>query len=237
MHDGTVFNIQREDTGLYQAFTPDGLYWEVQTWGKPYLAQIVQRSGDTIAIDQGGVIFKAVNGATRQILFQRNSDGLITSISDPMGQTTGGPDAVKYEYDGYGNLIYVERLVDRSAGSYVTNTFLYANANFPHYITDIINADGTQVAKNFYDDSGKLIAVQDANGNLTQFIHNLTNDMEIVVDRLGHTNVLVYDSRGNITSQTNVIGQVTTMAYDDNNNKTNEVTYLNGQPYATNNYF
>jgi hypothetical protein len=26
----------------------------------------------------------------------------------------------------------------------------------------------------FYDDSGKLMAVQDANGNLTQFVHNPT---------------------------------------------------------------
>ena len=48
-------------------------------------------------------------------------------------------------------------------GTYVTNSFAYANVNFPHYITGIFNADGTQVAKNIYDDSGKLTEVDDAN--------------------------------------------------------------------------
>jgi YD repeat-containing protein len=92
------------------------------------------------------------------------------------------------------------------------------------------------VAKNFYNDDGQLVAVQDANGNLTQFIQNLTNSEEVVIDRLGNTNSYVYDSLGNVIIQTNAVGQVTTMAYDANNNQTNEVMYLNGQPYSTNSY-
>ena len=169
-------------------------------------------------------------------MFQRNADGLITSITDPNG-ASNGPPAVKYEYDSNDNLMYVERLVDRTgSGTYVTNSFSYTNANFLHYITGIINADGTQVAENFYDSSGKLTAVQDANGNRTQFIHNLTNNMEVVIDRLGNTNTYVYDTRGNVTTQINALGQVTTMAYDTNNNKTTNTVFLNGVPYATSSY-
>ena len=76
----------------------------------------------------------------------------------------------------------------------------------------------------------------DANGNTTRFIHNLTNDTEVVIDRMGRTNTAVYDTRGNVTATTNALNQVVLMAYDGNNNKTNQVVFANGQPYATNNF-
>jgi RHS repeat-associated protein len=237
--DGTQYAISREDLGEH--FIDDGAEgYYVQAYGNLSLSQITERSLDTIAISPSSIVYTATNGATREVLFQRNSDGLISAISDPNGLSGGspvGPPTVQYEYDSSDNLINVLNLVDSSgAGTYVTNSFSYTNASFLHYITGIVNADGTQVAKNFYDDSGKLIAVQDAEGNLTQFIHNLTNDMDVIIDRLGHTNTYVYDPRGNVTAQTNQLGQITEMAYDVNNNKTNEVVFLNNLPYATNSY-
>jgi len=234
MMDGTVYKLNREYQGNYG--TGDG-DWLVNTYGPPYLAKIIQRTSDTITINPNSVVYTASNGVQRQIVIQRNSDGLIASISDPAAAASNGPPAVKYEYDASQNLIDVQNLVDRTGnGTYVTNFFNYTNVNFPHYITGIINANGTQVAKNFYDDSGKLIAVQDANGNLTRFIHSLTNDTEVVIDRLGNTNTYVYDVRGNVIVQTNALGQVTMMAYDVNNNKTNDVVFTNGQPYAISSY-
>ncbi len=121
------------------------------------------------------------------------------------------------------------------AGS-ATNSYLYNNPNFPHYITEIINGDGVPVTQNYYDDSGRLTSMVDANGNTTRFIHNLTNDTEVVIDRLGRTNTAVYDTRGNVTATTNALNQVVLMGYDGNNNKTNQVVFANGQPYATNNF-
>jgi len=234
--DGTKYYLNRDDL---RSHSPGG-DWLVETYGPPYLARIVQRSGDKITISPNLITHTYTNGATSQIVIQRNSDGLIASISDPNGLTSGvpsGPPAVQYQYDSQDNLISVLNLVNPSGGgAYVTNFFNYTNANFPHYVTGIVNADGTQVAKNFYDDTGKLIAVEDANGNLTQFIHNLTNDMDVIVDRRGYTNTYVYDLRGNIIDQTNQLGQVTTMAYDSNNNKTNNTSFLNGQVYATSSY-
>lgn len=238
--DGTQYTLTRQDLGEH-FMDNGGEGYYVQAYGDLSLSQITERNGDTIAINPSSVIYTATNGATRQVVFQRNDDNLITSISDPDGldasNNPSGPPAVQYEYDANDNLVSVLNLVDRSgAGTYVTNSFSYTNVNFPHYITGIYNANGTQVAKNFYDDSGKLVAVQDANGNLTQFINNPTNNMEVIIDRLGYTNTYVYDQRGNVIAQTNQLGQVTTMAYDVNNNKTNEVMFLNGQPYATNSY-
>jgi len=72
------------------------------------------------------------------------------------------------------------------------------------------------VARNYYDDSGKLISVQDANGNLTQFIHNTPNNMEVRHRPTGIP-TYVYDTRGNVSRQTNALNQVHAMAYDSNN--------------------
>jgi RHS repeat-associated protein len=235
--DGTLYYIDRPDMGSHSS----GEDWLTETYGTPYLGKIVERSGDIITINPNSIVHTYASGATNQIVFQRNADGLITSISDPNGLnsdgSTDGPPAVQYQYDSQDNLISVFNLVNTNgSGTYVTNSFSYTNANFPHYITGIINADGTQVAKNFYDDSGKLIEVDDANGNRTLFGYDTTNNTQTVIDRLGYTNTYVYDLRGNVIVQTNQLGQITTMAYDDNNNKTNEVTFLNGAPYATNSY-
>jgi len=127
--------------------------------------------------------------------------------------------------------------VDRTAGTYSTNSFSYTNAAFPHYITGIANANGTQVAKNLYDGDGRLAGTIDPFGNTTTFIYNTNNNVEVVVDRLNNTNTSVYDLRGNVIATTNALGQVKLMAYDANCNQTNKVAFLGGQPYATNSSF
>lgn len=235
--DGTAYVITRDDLGDH-FMDAHGKGPFIQAYGDAHLSQIRMRNGAVTTISLNSIVTTSPTGATNQITFQRNTAGLIASISDPIGNASNGPPAMIYQYDSINNLIAVERLVDRSgSGTYVTNSmFTYTNVNFPHYVTGIINADGTPVAENFYDDSGKLTGVQDANGNVTHFIHNPTNDMEVIVDRNNHTNTYVYDLRGNVTAQTNQLGEITTMAYDGNNNKTNQVVYMGNQPYATNNY-
>ena len=52
--------------------------------------------------------------------------------------------------------------------------------------------------------------------------------------RLGYTNIFAYDFRGNVTATTNAVGGITLMGYDELDNKTNEVLFLDGAPYATN---
>jgi YD repeat-containing protein len=201
----------------------------------------VQRSGDSIEIKDDGIFHYAAgpNGTTttnltRSVLFERDGEGRITAIRDPNSGSNGLP-VLRYVYHAErGNLLQVHRLTDRAAGTYLMAKYHYDEPRWPHYITSIENPLGVPVARNEYDDSGRLTAIVDADGNRTEFQHSTSNNLEVVVDRLGHTNFFAYDLRGNVTATTNALGGIRTMGYDEDSNQTNEVAYLNGAPYATN---
>jgi YD repeat-containing protein len=241
--DGTKYVITREAQGTppqpYYIYVDAANYfgnayqpYTIQPHpGKPRVSKIIQRSGDTIEISPNNVLHKnPTQDVTRVVLFDRDGAGRITAIRDPNAGTNGLA-AVKYVYNrDTGNLIQVQRLVDRAAGAYQTVKYRYDHPRFPHYITSIEDPRGIPITRNEYDDSGRLVAVLDASGNRTQFIHNATNRTEVVVDPLNRTNTFAYDSRGNVKATTNALNQVTLMTYDDYNNKTNEIVYLNSQP-------
>ncbi len=235
--DGTAYYLDRDEQGEFAVLTLEGSNYVVTAYGPPRLTRIVQRTGDTIHISDDAIIHtNPTDGITRRVVFQRNSAGLITGISDPNGLNssgeTNGPLAVKYEYDNRENLRNVLQLVDRAAATYVTSSFSYTNRNHPHYITGITDPRGITVARNEYDDDGRLTAVIDADGKRTEFGHDINGRFERVIDRGGGTNTYVYDLRGNVTFITNALGVITRMQYDDKNQKTNEVNTL-GTPQET----
>ena len=238
--DGTQYVITRENLGEHFFLSGyDNDYYIQAAYGKPSLYQIKQRSGDTITINPNSIVYTASNNVQRKITFQRNSDGLITSITDPNSQTSGGPPAVKYEYDANQNLINIIKLADRFAGTYVTNSFTYTNANFPHYITGIIDPRGVTVARQLYDESGKLIGIIDANGKTNVFVHDLNAHTETIFDRLGNPTTYIYDSRGNVTTEIDALSHVTQNTYDDNNNvtsTTDPLGHTTSYGYDANNY-
>lgn len=241
--DGTKYNITRGPLNLVTYWPdPSSQPINVNVYGLPQLTSIVQRTGDTINIGANGITHSPPNSTnvTRSVLFNRDSQGRIIAIWDPNSLSNSPASvypALQYIYDAdNGNLLQVLKLVDRTLGSYITNRYNYDNPAFPHYITSMVNPLGVPVARNYYDDSGRLTAVVDAYGNTNAFIHNLTNDIELAIDRLGFTNSYSYDTNGNVIAITNAIGGISQMTYDRNNNKTNQIDYLNDQPYATNNY-
>lgn len=237
--DGTKYNITRGSannvTWQDDPLGNPGHYINVAAYGPPRLTSIVQRSGDRIEINSAGIQrYNPTNGLTRAVWIERDVAGRIVAIRDPNSGSSGRP-VLEYVYNrDTGNLIQVRRLTDRAAGTFVVTKYHYDHPNFPHYITSTENPLGVPVARNEYDDAGRFTAVVDANGCRTEFHHSTSNSTEVVIDRLGHTNIFAYDLRGNVTATTNALGGITTMGYDDANNKTREVAYLGGQPYATN---
>ncbi len=245
--DGTKYYITRGTGELIMwDENRDGTYVSVTTYdAQPKLTAIVQRSGDRIQISDTGVEHYApgTNTPSRSMFMQRDSAGRVVAIFDPNSGVTDDASAanakalVKYVYNrDTGNLIQVQRLQDRVAGTYLTTKYHYDHPKFPHYITSIEDPRGIPLARNEYDDSGKLTAVVDADGKRTEFGHDTNGRFERVIDRLGNTNTFVYDTRGNVIITTNAVGMVSTNGYDGYDNKTNEVVFLNNQPYATNRF-
>jgi RHS repeat-associated protein len=219
--DGTQYIIKRDDLDeqFYLGGGVDGNY--AHPYGQAHLTQIIQRTGDKINISPKNIVHVDPLGNTnRTIKIVRDDQNRIAAIYDPNGLDssghTSGPAAVIYQYAGE-NLMHVLHLQDRVHSLYTTNTYEYTNAAFPHYITGIVDGRGIQVAKNFYDDSGKLTAVEDANGKRTVFQHNTSNNVEVVTDRAGNTNSYVYDLRGNVIATTNALNQVALSTYNDIN--------------------
>ncbi len=236
--DGTKYYIARgEENQVMWDDSQDssGHFIPVTAYGEPRLTRIEQRSGDVIEIAEDAIRHLAGGtNLTRSVWFERDDVGRITAIRDPNSGSNGLP-SVRYVYNrDTGNLIQVHRLLDRSAGSYSTNKYHYDLARLPHYITSIEDPRGVSLARNEFDDAGRLAAVIDADGKRVEFIHSISNRLELTIDRMGNTNTVAFDTRGNITATTNALGGISLMAYDEDNNRTNEIVFLNGQPYATN---
>jgi len=141
------------------------------------------------------------------ISFVKDAEGRITSISDGLGNE------VTYTYDVSGNLIKVN-----DTAGYDTK-FAYDNN---HYLTEIYSHDGTRVAKNEYDDDGRLVATIDPDGRRIEYTHDLDQRMEVIKDKLGYNTIYYYDENGNVTSITDARNNTTVYTYDGNNNKSSE---------------
>lgn len=167
------------------------------------LYRIEDTYGRTIDITEDGILYS--DGSS--IDFVRNEDGQITSIEDGLGNE------VIYTYNENGDLVSV-----LDSASYTT-TFSYDDN---HYVTGITADNEVRIARNEYDDDGRLVATIDADGRRLEFDHDLDDRTEVTTDRLGYNTIYVYDEFGNILSVTDALGRTTTYTYDNRGNKTSE---------------
>lgn len=242
--DGTRYIIEREKEGDFYPFTDqqnemldeiDSGSYSATTYGAPYLSKVIQRTGDTIEISRDQV----VNGKrtfqiqhrdpagtlTRAVYLERNAAGQISAIRDPLSGSNGLA-AVKYEYDSAGNLSKVLKLVNRTTQAYLTNSYFYENAQYPHYVTKIVDARGQPAARQLYDGQGRLTGIIDASGRTNRFEHNVAGRAETVFDREGNQTVHAYDTRGNVTSTTDALGNTMQRVFDTNNYVVREIDPL-----------
>ncbi|MFP4015681.1 MAG: putative Ig domain-containing protein, partial [Halanaerobiales bacterium] len=167
------------------------------------LEKITDKHGNEIVIDENGI----THSAGKSVQFTRDSEGRITSITDPEGNM------INYSYDYYGDLTSV---TDQEGN---ITRFTY---NSTHGLIDIIDPRGVRATRNEYDENGRLVAHVDADGNRIEFEHSIGDRQEIVKDRLGNVNVYDYDADGNILQETDALGNKTSYTYDSDGNKTSE---------------
>ncbi|WP_415882126.1 Ig-like domain-containing protein [Neptuniibacter sp. QD34_54] len=201
----------------YQLTTRTGYVYTLnQNFG---VEKVVDPNGHTLTYTNDGIF----HSSGKAITFTRDSKGRITEITDPKGQSQ------YYHYDGSGNLsTYSDALANDT-------TFTY---NRNHGLLDIIDPLGRTVVKNIYDDSGRLIAQDDGEGNRTEFNHDIAGRQSIVTDRLGNTTFYYYDERGNVTAQVNALDERTDFVYDERGNqlsKTNDLGEVETATYNSSN--
>lgn len=165
------------------------------------IKQVKDPFGNTLTYTTNGMI----HSDGRSIPFTRDAQGRITEITDPAGKK------IKYTYNTAGDLVSV---TDREGK---TTTLAYNNE---HGLTDYTDPRGIKVAKQIYDDQGRLIATVDAQGQRTEVTHDTDNSTEVVKDRNGNVTKYVYDAAGNVTSMTNALNQTTSYEYDALGNET-----------------
>lgn len=193
------------DPNNYVLTADDGYVYNLdQNFG---VRSIRDPNGNQITFNNNGVVHSNGTG----IVFQRNSSGKITRITDPSG------DAINYYYNIKGDLAAV---VDRE-GNRVEYRY-----NRSHGVTEVIDPLGRKVARNIYDDSGQLVEIVDADGNTIEFERDLDANTEVVRDQNGNPTTFSYDDSGNVLSETDALGNTRSFTYDANGNQTSETNAL-----------
>ncbi|MBQ0012754.1 MAG: hypothetical protein KBT07_08620, partial [Clostridiales bacterium] len=188
--------------------TIDGVkyYFNIDTG----LYKIEDTYGRTIGITNDGIFYS--DGSGIEII--RDEEGKITSISD-------GVQSVHYSYDANGDL----KEVENHAGA--TTSFAYTN----HYLEEIVDPRGVRVARNEYDENGRLVATVDADGNRNVFEYDIDGKCEVVTNRLGFSTVYTYDDYGNVLSTTDALGRTTTNTFDENHHMSSSTDAMGNTTY------
>ncbi len=185
------------DTVSYKLTTEEGN--EIYIRKETGVYKIADASGNVITVDQNG--YHAENG--RSVTFTRDQEDRIIKAEDPAGNV------ISYAYDDAGDLVSVTDAADRRV------SFVYDKQ---HNLVSITDPLGIAVARNEYDEEGRLVATIDADGNRIEYDYDVEGRTQAVKDRRGNTTVYIYDDNGNILQTVDASGNKTTNTYDEYNN-------------------
>jgi len=211
--DFSIFNPTR-----FKITTPEGVKYVIDEVAG--LQSMGDTNGNTLLINTTGVLWTNVlaGGPALGISFMRDSAGRITNIVDTSSHS------LAYQYDSNGDL---RQFVTRENQ---TNSFSYTNN---HYLFAYTDPRGIQALRNEYDDAGRLVREIDANNKTNYFAHDLSNNREIITDRLGNVTVHEYDLDGNVVRTTDALTNITTYTYDAEDNQLTKGDALNNTNFLT----
>lgn len=157
--------------------------------------------GNTLDYTASGLI----HSAGQSIAFERDAQGRITQVTDPSGKS------IRYSYDARGDLKTVTDREGRVAH------FSYDRS---HGLVDYTDPRGIVIARQIYDEQGRLIATIDANGQRTEVSYQPDDNRQVVKNRRGFETSYLYDGQGNILETVDALGHKTRYEYDANSNET-----------------
>ncbi len=198
-------------SGFADVFNPDEYKFTTQQ-GVVYtlseatgLENVVDANGNSLAVTPQG-IFSSTGVA---LLYQRDSAGRITSITEPqVPGSSGPPSQLTYVYDAIGNLTEFHDELGR------TVKYFYQQPGAPHYMTRAEDPTGNPFVRNVYDGNGRLIAQCSGDGDPAQvpanpcgatptpgctlYCFDPMSTTQTIYTARGHRVDLVIDLRGNV---------------------------------------
>ncbi|HEX3047036.1 MAG TPA: DUF6531 domain-containing protein, partial [Bacillota bacterium] len=185
----------------------------------------IQNDSGYLQLEYTGNLLTKVSDQLKRFTLYGYTDGKLTSFT----AINGG--AYQYSYDSQNRLI---RIVDPLGNVKITNTYDSQNR-----IIGQTMADGSTNSFS-YDDSSQITTCAERNGTKTlykydqknriyetdfpdgvqQVVINDQNQITAAVDKNGNRYSYEYDLKGNITRETNPLGDVTEYSYDNHNRLT-----------------
>jgi YD repeat-containing protein len=202
---------------VYVLTSKDGTQYRIDA-ATGDLLTVKDTNGNTLTYSDDAI----VSSTGQKITFERDSQGRIVSVKDPMQEY------IRYGYDASGDLVSVtDRTQNTTRMVYDTG---YDDPNYPgttdpgrakrnHYLREVIDPLGRVGARSEYDDvTGRLRQITDSAGNPVDFTYDVDNQVQTVTDAIGRVTTQAFDERGNLVRQRNNLGHETIYTYDQNNN-------------------
>jgi RHS repeat-associated protein len=186
--------------GKYKLTTKEGIVYEIDA-ATGDLLTVTDNNGNKLTYTDEGIF----SSTGKQITFERDAQGRIASVKDPMGEL------IRYGYDAKGDLVSV---TDREGNT----TRMEYNQERKHYLDKIIDPLNRTGIRNEYSDDGRLKEIIDVNGKAVEMTYDTNNSKQIVKDVRGYSTIYEYDQRGNILTEIDPVGKITKRTYDDDNN-------------------
>ncbi len=182
--------------GAYVLTTREGITYRIDgANGK--LNSATDRNGNQLTFTDGGI----ENDRARVVAIERDSQGRIRSIADPLGNSTN------YRYDSSGNLEHYE---DREAN---VTRFEYATDR-EHYLENVVDPLNRQLQKTRYDNDGRVVEILGGGNATYEVTYDLSSESAEITDAIGNTRRYIYDNAGNLIIDINENGAPTTFRYD-----------------------
>ena len=185
--------IYEESSGLVEKFDING---------KLVSRKVPQQQEVNIYYDSYDRIDSVQDASGNALMFQYDQDNRLAQIIDPNGA------AYHYTYDINNNLSGVH-LPDQTPGDNSDNprrTYLYEDSRFPSHLTGIIDERGNRVATWAYDDQGRAISSEHADGVDNHSLVYNADGTTTVTDPQGHARTYSFTTQHGLIKVASITG-------------------------------
>lgn len=173
----------------------------------------------------------ANTSAPRTLTYRYDLDDRLVSFTDVDGSVT------TFTYDKANNR--TSETITSTTDPNPTRTTLFAYDANNREATETFDPSGLDIVQTFtYDHLGNILSSIDGNGQTTTYAYDLDNRAVTQTDPLGNTTTIAYDRIGNEISKTDARGNTTNYVYDANNRMLQEIdpsvqVYTAGAGFST----